>query len=164
MSIDITTRQAYSEVDEFIELLDDYEKYKIPEKLRNFFKKEKDPQYYKGLNPNIPIKEQGLKEETLAIIALLNLQYWCDDEEEKERLKKLYAENEEKYFKYMKEKYNPENIFKQNDTVEFEDSIKEINNNLPDVGEYNNSFFKKFIRKIKRFFGRLKINGGKNNE
>lgn len=164
MSIDITTRQAYSEVDEFIELLDDYEKYKIPEKLRNFFKKEKDPQYYKGLNPNIPIKEQGLKEETLAIIALLNLQYWCDDEEEKERLKKVYAENEEKYFKYMKEKYNPENIFKQNDTVEFEDSIKEINNNLPDVGEYNNSFFKKFIRKIKRFFGRLKINGGKNNE
>ena len=156
MSITAATRQAYSEVDEFIELLDDYEKYQVPEKLREFFKKEKDPNYYKGINPNIPIKNQNLKEETLAIIALLNLQYWCDDEEEKERLKKVYAENEEKYFKYMREKYNPENIFEKNNTEEFTDSIKEINENLPDVTEYKHSIFKKIWRKLKRLFTRKK--------
>ena len=156
MSINATTRQAYSEVDEFIELLDEYEKYQIPDKLREFFKKEKDHNYYKGINPNIPIKNQNLKEETLAIIALLNLQYWCDDEEEKERLKKVYAENEEKYFKYMREKYNPENIFEKNNTEEFTDSIKEISENLPDVAEYKHSIFKKIWRKIKRLFTRKK--------
>ena len=156
MSITAATRQAYSEVDEFIELLDDYEKYQVPDKLREFFKKEKDPNYYKGINPNIPIKNQNLKEETLAIIALLNLQYWCDDEEEKERLKKVYAENEEKYFKYMREKYNPENIFEKNNTEEFTDSIKEINENLPDVTEYKHSIFKKIWRKLKRLFTRKK--------
>ena len=158
MSITATTRQAYSEVDEFIELLDEYEKYQIPDKLREFFKKEKDPNYYKGINPNIPIKNQNLKEETLAIIALLNLQYWCDDEEEKERLKKVYAENEEKYFKYMREKYNPENIFEKNNTEEFTESINEINENLPDVAEYKHSVFKKIWKKIKRFFARKKEN------
>lgn len=156
MGITAATRQAYSEVDEFIELLDDYEKYQVPDKLREFFKKEKDPNYYKGINPNIPIKNQNLKEETLAIIALLNLQYWCDDEDEKERLKKVYAENEEKYFKYMREKYNPENIFEKNNTEEFTDSINEINENLPDVTEYNHSIFKKIWRKIKRLFTRKK--------
>ena len=39
MSITAATRQAYSEVDEFIVLLDDYEKYQVPDKLREFFKK-----------------------------------------------------------------------------------------------------------------------------
>jgi hypothetical protein len=156
MGITAATRQAYSEVDEFIELLDDYEKYQVPDKLREFFKKEKDPNYYKGINPNIPIKNQNLKEETLAIIALLNLQYWCDDEEEKERLKQVYAENEEKYFKYMKEKYNPENIFEKNNTEEFTESINEINENLPDVAEYKHSIFKKIWKKIKRIFTRKK--------
>ena len=156
MAISTATRKAYSEVDEFIELLDDYEKYQIPDKLIEFFKREKDDKYYKGINPNIPVKNQGLMEETLAIIALLNLQYWCDDEDEKERLKKVYAENEEKYFKYMKEKYNPDNIFKKNDTEEFNETINEISNNLPDVTEYKYSVWKKILKKIKKFFSRKK--------
>ena len=43
MGISATTRQAYTEIDNFIELLE-------------------------------------LKKETLALIAMLNLQYWCEDE------------------------------------------------------------------------------------
>jgi len=82
------TRQAYTEIDNFIELLDEYNRNKVPKKLREYFKKEKDNTYTKTINPNIPIKEQNLKEETLALIAMLNLQYWCEDEEEKRRLKK----------------------------------------------------------------------------
>ena len=152
MSIDITTRQAYSEVDEFIELLDEYEKIQIPEKLREFFKREKDKNYYKGLNPNIPIKNQDLKEETLAILALLNLQYWCDDEEEKKRLESIYSANEEKYFKYMREKYDPEKIFEKNDDESFKEAIGEIQENLPDVAEYKQSVFKKILKKLRKFF------------
>ena len=97
MSISVATRQAYTEIDNFIELLDEYNKNKIPQKLREYFKKEKDGEYIKNINPNQPIKEQNLKEETLALIAMLNLQYWCEDENEKQRLKAIYAENERKY-------------------------------------------------------------------
>ena len=157
MSIDIATRQAYSEVDEFIELLDEYEKYQIPEKLREFFKKEKDNKYYKGINPNIPIKDQGLKEETLAILALLNLQYWCDDEEEKKRLEKIYSENDEKYFKYMREKYNPEKIFEKNNDESFKVAMDDVKSNLPDATEYKQSLFKKILKKIKVFFQNIKV-------
>ena len=160
MSIDIATRQAYSEVDEFIELLDEYEKYQVPEKLREFFKKEKDQNYYKGLNPNIPIKDQGLKDESLAILALLNLQYWCDDEEEKKRLKKIYSENEEKYFKYMREKYNPEKIFEKNTEDEgFKVAMDDVKTNLPDAAEYRQSIFKKIYKKIRIFILNLKKKG-----
>ena len=112
MSVSIKTRQAYSEIDEFIGLLTVAEQNEIPQKLRNFFKEQKDKNYVKNINPNIPIKEQNLLEETLALIAMLNLQYWCKDEKEKERLKNVYADNERKYQEELKEKYNPDNLFK----------------------------------------------------
>lgn len=112
MSLSISTRQAYTEIDTFIDLLDEYSKNKIPKKLREYFKKEKDINYIKSINPNQPIKEQNLKEETLALIAMLNLQYWCEDESEKQKLKSIYEENEKKYQVELREKYNPDNIFK----------------------------------------------------
>ena len=112
METDIQTKQTYSEIDEFLELLDEKTRNEVPTKLREFFKKEKDNNYHKEINPNISIKEQNLKKETLALIALLNLQYWCKDEKEKERLKKVYANNENKYQEELRKKYNPDNIFK----------------------------------------------------
>lgn len=100
------SRQAYTEIDNFIELLDENERNKIPERLRTFFKREKDSNYKKEIDINIPIQYQNLKEETLAIIAILNLEYWCEDKEEKLRLKRIYFNNEEKYQKDLREKYN----------------------------------------------------------
>ena len=79
MGVSINTRQAYSEVDEFLELISKENRNKIPKKLREFLREEKDINYIKGINLNVPIKNQELKEETLGIIALLNLQYWCED-------------------------------------------------------------------------------------
>lgn len=125
MSIPASTRQAYSEIDTFIELLDEYSKNKIPQKLRKFFKMEKDKEYIKNINPNIPIKEQNLKKETLALIAMINLQYWCEDENEKQRLKAIYAENEIKYQDELREKYNPDKLFK-NKQKEVKEKIEEI--------------------------------------
>ena len=48
---------------------------------------------------------------------MLNLQYWCKDENEKERLKSIYAENERKYQNELREKYNPDNLFKNKQRV-----------------------------------------------
>lgn len=123
MYISESTRQAYTEIDNFIELLDENNKNKIPIDIREIFKQYKDNNYVKNIDVNIPIKEQNLKEETLALIALLNLQYWCDDETEKGKLKKIYAENEEKYQKDLREKYNPDDLFKNRKKVEANNSI-----------------------------------------
>ena len=62
--LSVSTRQAYTEIDNLIELLDEYYKNKIPKKLREFFKREKDNNYIKVIDPKLSIKEQKLKKET----------------------------------------------------------------------------------------------------
>ena len=73
--MNIETRQAYSEVNKFLELIGEEMSNKIPIKLRKFFEREMDKNYIPTINTNIPIKEQNLKRKTIAIIASLNLQY-----------------------------------------------------------------------------------------
>ena len=151
MEISQSQREAYSEIDEFLELITEEEKNQIPQKLRDFFKREKANGYHKGINLNVPIKDQNLKSETLALIALLNLQYWCKDEEEKERLKKIYADNEKKYQDKIREKYNPDNIFKNNKT-EVENIKKDNDEDSNQLIEYKESIFKKIFTKLLRIF------------
>lgn len=149
MSIMIKTRQAYSEIDEFLGLLSEEQRNEIPKKLRDFFKEEKDQEYFKNIDKDIPIKDQNLKEETLAIIALLNLQYWCKDEEERKRLQEIYAQNEKEYQDILYEKYNPNDIFKKKEetTIENNNKIKE----KMQMVEYKDPVFKRIINKILNF-------------
>ena len=149
MGVSINTRQAYSEIDEFLGLLSEEQRNEIPKKLRDFFKEEKDQEYFKNIDKDIPIKDQNLKEETLAIIALLNLQYWCKDEEEKKRLQEIYAQNEKEYQDMLYEKYNPNDIFKKKEgtTIENNNEIKE----KMQMVEYKDSVFKRKINKILNF-------------
>lgn len=150
MSISINTRRAYSEIDEFLGLLNEEQRNKIPPKLREFFKEEKDKEYFKNIDTNIPIKEQNLKEETLAIIALLNLKYWCTNDEEKKRLKEIYSQNEKKYQNMLSEKYNSDNIFKRNTANKVEENIQTRKN--MQIVEYKEPRFKKIINAILSFF------------
>ena len=61
MVISIKTKQAYSEVDEFLGLLGEEQRNEIPQKLREFFKEEKDQGYFKNIDKYIPIKDQNNK-------------------------------------------------------------------------------------------------------
>ncbi len=149
----LQTRQAYSEVDNFIDLLDESDRNKIPNKLRNFFKSEKDINYSKKIDTNLPITEQHLLEETLALIALLNLKYICEDENEKENLTKIYQENEDKYQELLREKYNPDNIFKNRNVVQY--SSEESKTEQTAIMEYKEkNFMQKLFDKIKHVFKR----------
>lgn len=146
--LSVNTRQAYTEIDDFIELLDEYNRNKLPKQLREFFKREKDNTYTKVINPNIPIKDQNLKEETLALIAMLNLQYWCEDENEKEKLKNIYNENEIRYQEELKEKYNPDNLFKN----KIKTNVEGIEHEQTDMVQYRKE---NIFSKIKRLLLKL---------
>lgn len=147
MGVSINTRQAYSEIDEFLSLLTKEQIKKIPLKLREFFKEEKDKEYKKQIDSEIPIKDQNLKSETLAIIAMLNLQYWCEDEQEKERLKKVYAQNEKIYQEALQVKFNPDNMFKQR-TSNVE--TKKVKNT--EMVVYKESIIKRILNRMKKIF------------
>ena len=148
MYISESTRKAYTEVDNFIELLDEYYKNKIPKKLREFFKNEKEEKYIKNIYRNIPIKEQNLLQETLSIIAFLNLQYWCDDEEERKRLRKIYTENEKTSMKQMRLKYDVNNIFRERRKEVIEEETKD---NVAMI-RYKDSLIQRIVNKIKKIF------------
>ena len=150
MGVSINTRQAYSEIDEFLGLLSIEQRNEVPQKLRDLFIQEKDSNYRKGIDPTIPIKEQNLMEETLALIALLNLQYWCKDESEKQRLKNVYSKNEELYQEMLREKYNPDNIFKKKDTI----SEDKEETQCLQIVEYKEPLFKRIVNRILQIFRR----------
>lgn len=134
MYVPRVTRQSYSEIDSFLKCLEQHERDKIPQKLQMFFAREKDEKYKKEISKDIPISEQGLKKETLEIIAILNLQYWCEDEDEKKRLKAIYDKNDEIYKKKIKinENYNKEYQSKEINPKEYAESD---NNKLKQVSK-----------------------------
>ncbi len=151
--MNIETRQAYSEVNKFLELIGEEMTNKIPLKLRNFFKREMDQNYIPTINTNIPIKEQNLKRKTIAIIAGLNLQYWCK-EDRKQELLEIYSNNEKKYQEELREKYNPDDIFKRSIKIAEEDTLSTENMQLSVVEEIR--WYKKIVEKIMRFFNKRK--------
>lgn len=151
MKLSNVTRQAYSEVTEIINLLDEDDRKKIPLNLRKYFENERDKKYYKKINLSLSMKEQGLKRETIAIIAMLNLNYICRDISEKEKLQKKYNDNEEKYQDELSRKYNVNSIFKNN-------NIEEYNNeNLYNNIEEKSLIIKKekLLSKVIRFFKKI---------
>lgn len=138
--------EVYSEVDEFIELLEEKEKNRIPYKIRQIFKEEKSKEYIKGIDRNKTIKEQHLKDDTLTIIAILNLEYLSESQQEKEELKVIYMRNEKEYQEKLREEFNPDDIFKKkekNRSVENRD----IEENKALV-VYKESAIKRVINKI----------------
>ena len=80
---------------------------------------------------------------------MIYLNYLCDDEE-KNNIKLILKNNEEKYQQELREKYNPDNIFKKhNQKQEVTENVVATN---VAIAEYREPIFKKIINIIKRFF------------
>lgn len=137
--------EAATEITEILSYLPNEYIQKIPKKLRDFFEKVKSNNYISKINPYKPLEKQDIKPKTKTLLVILYRNYWCD-EEEKERIDRLLIENDRKYEKELREKYNPDNLFKnrnhKTDTV----------NDTLDMIEYKESFLTKFINKFKSVF------------
>lgn len=145
------TRQAYSEVCAVLEYMPDEYVKKIPSKIIKLFQQEKLADYEVNINKSNPLDKNYLSKKTMVLIAMLNYQYWCPNKQQKDVLYKQYLANNEKYEKEVEEKYNVDNIFKNKQ--EEKQQLYEETNNMQLV-EYKESFIKKLINKIKRFFRR----------
>lgn len=117
MSVVITRDDiiAYAEVDYIIHHMNVRYLEMLPNKLVKFFGEMKDPNCEVFVDPKIPLQNQGLKRYTLEIIALLHLKYWCEDEERKKELYARMEYNQVKLAEHLKEKYNTDNIFNNDD-------------------------------------------------
>ena len=143
---------AYAEVDAILNLLEDKYKEKVPEKVKTFFKEEKMVDYTPTIDVNIPLIQQNLKRETIVLLAILNINYWCENEEEKLFFVNELAKNEEEK-KKIEEKYNPDNLFK-NRKKEIIDENFQAGQELIIYKETN--FISKLLNKIKQLFKKNK--------
>lgn len=141
---------AYSEVCTILNMLEDEYKERVPKNVMDFFEEERDKEYNPIIDVNIPLEKQNLKRKTLVLLAILNLNYWCDSEEEKQEILDSFAKNEE--LKRLKEKeltenYNINNLFNKIENTENKTEVSLI--------EYKKqNFIQKIISKIKSLFRR----------
>ena len=145
--------EASAEINEILKYLPKEEVEKIPSKLREFFKEVSSKDYVTNINPNIPLDKQQIKEKTKDIIALIYRNYWCSEEERKELDQKL-IENDRKFEEELREKYNPDNIFKNNVTTtkEEESEVKEAKIEQSLVPQETGKWYQRFLDMVKRWF------------
>ena len=85
---------AYAEVLEILDNMDSMYVNKIPEKFRLFLKNNASKNYQNHIEPDKDLQGQVLSPKTLSILALINLKFWVESEEHKQRLLTRYKEND----------------------------------------------------------------------
>lgn len=121
---------------------------KIPMKFLIFLQEHASRDYTSSLDFNKSLKEMTLKPKTIGILSIINKKFWCNDEQRKIFEEKL-KQNEIKYQKKLREKYNFNKLFIK----------KELKINKPIVEtieliEYKGSIFHKIINWFKHFANR----------
>lgn len=132
---------AITEVLSILEYLPQSEVDKIPNKFKEFLKENAISDYNPNFDYSLGLDKIELKHKTKLLLAMIYKDYLCSKEELLEYNKILY-QNEESYQKYLREKYNPDNLFKK--TEEEKSSIMQIEENQNALIEYKESFFTKF--------------------
>lgn len=146
--MDDKEKQIYSEVYSILNLLGKSYIDRLPNKLYEMIKEQRDINYTPSYNLDLKFDKQNIKRETLSMIALFHLNYWCDNQEEKDKLQKLFNKNEQKYQTYIKENYDVNNAFKRRN-LENEENIQKSDSNIT---VYKESIFKILINKFKSIF------------
>ena len=140
---------SFSEVYEIILHMDKELVKKIPVKFINFIKQNKKDNYITNIDYTKSINEQELQRGTRVILSIIYRDYLCNDEKKKELMQKdnlkLRKMEEE-----LREKYNPDNLFKKKNAL-----IEEKQENVECkelVGYKAENFLKRFFRKLARLF------------
>ena len=140
--------KAYTEVNCLLEYLPQSYIDKLPKKLIELIKDQSDEQYNIDIDTNKSLLEQNFYKKTKDLIAVIKYNYWSTDEE-KQKLKNLFYENENKYQKELLEKYNPNDIFKKKEN---KINITETTENNLQMVEYKENLFRRILNKIKDIF------------
>lgn len=138
---------AYTEVIEILKHVPDEDVNKIPKEKLEFYKANMDNEYKYKLDMTKEFEEQEISDITKAILANIFRDYWATSYQ-KERIEAKEKYDIEKLEEEKREKYNPDNVFKNNKKETFVE-----NTNLP-VEIKKKTFFKKLISFIKGLFNK----------
>ncbi|MBR2786441.1 MAG: hypothetical protein IKD76_02975 [Clostridia bacterium] len=144
--ISVKSQNAMAEVLWYLKGIKEDDINKIPKDIINFIKQNASKEYNCTFNYNKPLKELNLLDESRGIIAMLCYKYWCTTKEQKEMYLKKLNNNEANYQMKMNEKYNSNNLFKNNNQ---KSANTQNNENNTKMIEYKESIFKRLFAKMK---------------
>lgn len=138
--------KAYTEVLEIINHFSEDEYKKIPKEKIDFYEKHKDRKYDFKINTNIDLAEQNISRKANAILVSLFRDYFATAKQ-KEILKNLLQQNQEKLEKEKYLKYNPDNIFNKSNS-----NINDSKDKVALVEIKNEVWYRKILNFFKRIF------------
>lgn len=149
--------KAYKEIVEILKYVPEESVNKIPKEMRDMFEAEQLKTYNFQIDTEKHFEEQELLEETKAILANIFRDYWATDYQ-KARIIEKENQNREEWERQKREKYNPNDIFKNKNTTTNDNDIsqdiqeqlkEEYNRNLPMEVQKQN-IFQRLLRFIKK--------------
>ena len=141
---------AYSEIYEILNLMEDEDKERVPQEVRDFFEEQRMKEYKPKIRTDIPLTEQNLKRETVVLLTILVINYWCDSEEEKQSFIEEIEKNEK--IKMELQEYNPDNLFKNRRKTK-EDVVMEQVENVEMI-QYKENLFTKLKKWFEKIFNK----------
>ena len=141
---------AYSEIFEILSLMEEEDKEKVPQEVRDFFEEQRMKEYKPKIRTDIPLTEQNLKRETVVLLTILVINYWCDSEEEKQSFIDELEKNEK--MKMKLQEYNPDNLFKNRRKTK-EDVVMEQVENVEMI-QYKENLFTKLKKWFEKIFNK----------
>lgn len=147
--LNVAQSEAMVEVLEILSQMEKEKVNKIPKKFITFLEDNASKTYKCKLDRSIPLKNQKLKKETKAFLALIYLNYWCKSEDEKNEYIETLKKNEREYQKELSEKYNIDNLFKKEEKTKKQVIEQEQNTQLV---VKKKGIMSMFISKIRNYF------------
>ena len=147
---------AMSETLHFLNGINKKDLDKIPNKFIQFLNDNCLKDYKCNFDYTKPLKELDISNEARGLIAMICLNYWCENEEQKEKFKKHLNNNELKYEEELRKKYNSDNIFNKKPKY-VKEGVKESNikeENIAMVEYVERKWYQKFFAKILNIFRR----------
>ena len=137
---------AYKEVLIIINNLIEEDYKKIPESYIKFLENNCNKEYNFEYDKSIPISEQNLLQDTKYILFGLFEKFGATDVQ-KQKINDFRMNYNKKLEEQKREKYDTENIFKENNIVE-----QAYNSKQPEMIEIKDNLIKSFFKKIIRIF------------
>ena len=141
---------AFAEIDQIFNLMPNALLDKIPNKFMQIIRDNKSDYI-----PNIkePIEECKLSEEAIIILSLIYRDFLCS-KEEKEKLLYRDAQKIKEAEEELREKYNPDNLFKNKNIISANDTIPENKESVALIKYEEDKWYKKIFNVIKKLFKR----------
>ena len=137
-------KNAYTEVYEILEQLDEEEYNKIPSEVITAIGENRNTEYEFELDEELELKEQELLPETKAILFNIFRDY-LSTPEQKEKIIKMQAEERQKNEQKKAKQYN-------SDLFANKQNVQSIEREHTELIKYKENIFKRIFNKIRQFF------------